>query len=110
MRKVFVDAGVKGEDYDAAWNSFVVRNHWLRNRRKPRLTCSCRGVPAMFVNSKYQINPQGMDTSGMDVLFSGNADTGNIWLIKIKNADYLTGVFIDIFNLFYLYIFLIPQH
>ncbi|EHC30305.1 thiol-disulfide interchange protein DsbA [Salmonella enterica subsp. enterica serovar Alachua str. R6-377] len=26
IRKVFVDAGVKGEDYDAAWNSFVVKS------------------------------------------------------------------------------------
>ncbi|EHC57130.1 thiol-disulfide interchange protein DsbA [Salmonella enterica subsp. enterica serovar Johannesburg str. S5-703] len=55
IRKVFVDAGVKGEDYDAAWNSFVVKSLVAQQekaalvaqqekaaRRKPRLTCNCR--------------------------------------------------------------------
>ncbi len=31
--------------------------------------------PAMFVNGKYQINPQGMDTSSMDVFVQQYADT-----------------------------------
>lgn len=34
-----------------------------------------RGVPAMFVNGKYQLNPQGMDTSNMDVFVQQYADT-----------------------------------
>ena len=34
-----------------------------------------RGVPAMYVNGKYQLNPQGMDTSNMDVFVAQYADT-----------------------------------
>ncbi len=29
----------------------------------------------MYVNGKYQLNPQGMDTSNMDVFVAENADT-----------------------------------
>ncbi len=38
--------------------------------KKAAADVQLRGVPAMFVNGKYQLNPQGMDTSNMDVLFS----------------------------------------
>ena len=34
-----------------------------------------QGVPAMFVNGKYQVNPQGMDTSSMDIFVQQYADT-----------------------------------
>ena len=68
IRKVFTDAGVKGEDYDAAWNSFVVKSLVAQQEK-------AAGVPAMFVNGKYQLNPQGMDTSNMDVFVAQYADT-----------------------------------
>ncbi|VTN08073.1 Thiol:disulfide interchange protein DsbA precursor [Raoultella ornithinolytica] len=42
IRKVFVDAGVKGEDYDAAWNSFVVKSLVAPAGKKRLLTSSCR--------------------------------------------------------------------
>ena len=34
-----------------------------------------QGVPAMFVNGKYQLNMQGMDTSSMDIFVQQYADT-----------------------------------
>ncbi|EBJ7106145.1 protein disulfide oxidoreductase DsbA, partial [Salmonella enterica] len=74
IRKVFVDAGVKGEDYDAAWNSFVVKS-LVAQQEKAAADLQLQGVPAMFVNGKYQINPQGMDTSSMDVFVQQYADT-----------------------------------
>ena len=74
IRKVFVDAGVKGEDYDAAWNSFVVKS-LVAQQEKAAADVQLRGVPAMFVNGKYQLNPQGMDTSNMDVFVQQYADT-----------------------------------
>ncbi len=58
IRKVFVDAGVKGEDYDAAWNSFVVKS-LVAQQEKAAADLQLQGVPAMFVNGKYQLNPQG---------------------------------------------------
>ncbi|EHC59698.1 thiol-disulfide interchange protein DsbA, partial [Salmonella enterica subsp. enterica serovar Minnesota str. A4-603] len=43
--------------------------------RKAAADLQLQGVPAMFVNGKYQINPQGMDTSSMDVFVQQYADT-----------------------------------
>ena len=74
VRKVFVDAGVKGEDYDAAWNSFVVKS-LVAQQEKAAADLQLQGVPAMFVNGKYQVNPQGMDTSSMDIFVQQYADT-----------------------------------
>ena len=67
-------AGIKGEEYDAAWNSFVVKS-LVAQQEKAAADVQLRGVPAMFVNGKYQLNPQGMDTSNMDVFVQQYADT-----------------------------------
>lgn len=74
IRKVFVDAGVKGEEYDAAWNSFVVKS-LVAQQEKAAADVQLRGVPAMFVNGKYQLNPQGMDATSLDVYVQQYADT-----------------------------------
>ncbi len=74
IRQVFVDAGIKGEDYDAAWNSFVVKSI-VAQEQKAAADLQLQGVPAMYVNGKYQLNPQGMDTSNMDVFVQQYADT-----------------------------------
>jgi thiol:disulfide interchange protein DsbA len=74
IRKVFVDAGVKGEDYDAAWNSFVVKS-LVAQQEKAAADLQLQGVPAMYVNGKYQLNMQGMDTSSMDIFVQQYADT-----------------------------------
>ncbi|HEY4468158.1 MAG TPA: thiol:disulfide interchange protein DsbA [Klebsiella sp.] len=74
IRKVFVDAGVKGEDYDAAWNSFVVKS-LVAQQEKAAADFQLQGVPAMYVNGKYQLNPQGMDTSNMEAFVAQYADT-----------------------------------
>ena len=69
-----------------------------------------QGVPAMFVNGKYQVNPQGMDTSSMDIFVQQYADTVKHLVEKIKNRRSLTGVFVSRFNLFfYLFVFFIPE-
>ncbi|MDI4740303.1 DsbA family protein, partial [Salmonella enterica subsp. enterica serovar Kentucky] len=39
----------------------------VAQQEKAAADLQLQGVPAMFVNGKYQINPQGMDTSSMDV-------------------------------------------
>jgi len=74
IRKVFVDAGVKGEEYDAAWNSFVVKS-LVAQQEKAAADLKLTGVPAMYVNGKYQLNIQGMDTSSMDIFLQQYADT-----------------------------------
>ena len=74
IRKVIIDAGIKAEEYDAAWNSFVVKS-LVAQQEKAAADLGLRGVPAMFVNGKYQLNPQGMDTSNMDAFVQQYADT-----------------------------------
>lgn len=74
IRKVFVDAGVKGEEYDAAWNSFVVKS-LVAQQEKAAADLKLTGVPAMYVNGKYQLNMQGMDTSSMDIFLQQYSDT-----------------------------------
>ncbi|MDT3593519.1 thiol:disulfide interchange protein DsbA [Cronobacter sakazakii] len=81
IRKVFIDAGVKSEEYDAAWNSFVVKS-LVAQQEKAAADVGLQGVPAMYVNGKYQLNPQGMDTSNMDIFVQQYADTVNYLLGK----------------------------
>ena len=73
IRKVFVDAGVKGEDYDAAWNSFVVKSLVVQ-QEKAAEDLQLRGVPAVFVNGKYMVKNDGLDTSSMDAYVKQFAD------------------------------------
>ncbi len=74
IRQVFIDAGVKAEEYDAAWNSFVVKS-LVAQQEKAAADLQLQGVKAMFVNGKYAINMQGMDTSSMDKFVQEYADT-----------------------------------
>lgn len=79
IRKVFIDAGVRPEEYDAAWNSFVVKS-LVAQQEKAAADVGLQGVPAMYVNGKYQLNPQGMDTSNMDAFVQQYANTVNYLL------------------------------
>lgn len=74
IRDVFISAGVKGEEYDAAWNSFVVKS-LVAQQEKAAADLQLQGVPAMFVNGKYQVNQQGMDGSSLDAFVKDYADT-----------------------------------
>ena len=53
IRKVFVDAGVKGEDYDAAWNSFVVKS-LVAQQEKAAADLQLQGVPAESAGDGHQ--------------------------------------------------------
>jgi len=66
LKDVFVKAaGITSEEYDAAWNSFVVKS-LVAQQEKAAADVDLRGVPAMFVNGKYMVNNGGLDTSSMD--------------------------------------------
>ena len=81
IRNVFINAGVKAEEYDAAWNSFVVKS-LVAQQEKAASDLQLQGVPAIFVNGKYQLNPQGMDTSNMDVFVQQYADVAKFLVEK----------------------------
>ncbi|WP_380184232.1 thiol:disulfide interchange protein DsbA [Kalamiella sp. sgz302252] len=66
LKEAFVKAaGITPEEYDAAWNSFVVKS-LVAQQEKAAVDVELRGVPAMFVNGKYMVNNGGLDTSSMD--------------------------------------------
>jgi len=73
IRNVFVKAGVTVADYDAAWNSFVVKSLVVQ-QEKAAEDLQLRGVPAVFVNGKYMVKNDGLDTSSMDAYVKQFAD------------------------------------
>ncbi len=66
LKDAFVKAaGIKPEEYDAAWNSFVVKS-LVAQQEKAAADVELQGVPAMFVNGKFMVNNGGLDTTSMD--------------------------------------------
>lgn len=59
IRNAFIKAGVSGEEYDAALNSFVVKS-LIAKQQNAAQDLKLRGVPAMFVDGKYQIRNDGI--------------------------------------------------
>ncbi len=81
IRDVFVKAGVSAKEYDSAWNSFVVKSLVVQ-QEKAAADLQLRGVPAMFVNGKYMVKNDGLDTSSMDVYVKQFADVVKYLLTK----------------------------
>ncbi|WP_192458519.1 thiol:disulfide interchange protein DsbA [Musicola keenii] len=79
IRNVFVAAGVKPEDYDNALNSFVVKS-LVAQQEKAAADLQLRGVPAVFVNGKYMVKSDGLDTSSMDAYVKQYTDVVNFLL------------------------------
>ncbi|QTF10520.1 thiol:disulfide interchange protein DsbA [Brenneria izadpanahii] len=81
IRNVFISAGVSAEEYDGALNSFVVKSLVVQ-QEKAAADLQLRGVPAMFVNGKYMIKSDGLDTSSMDVYVKQYAEVVKFLLDK----------------------------
>ncbi|WKX26514.1 thiol:disulfide interchange protein DsbA [Tatumella ptyseos] len=65
LKEVFVKAaGITPEAYDSAWNSFAVKA-LVSQQEKAATDFNINGVPALFINGKYQINNAGLDTSSL---------------------------------------------
>ncbi|PWC10812.1 thiol:disulfide interchange protein DsbA [Brenneria roseae subsp. americana] len=73
IRNVFISAGVSAEEFDGALNSFVVKS-LVAQQEKAAADLQLRGVPATFVNGKYMIKNDGLDTSSMDAYVKQYAD------------------------------------
>lgn len=68
----------------------------VAQQEKAAADLQLQGVPAMYVNGKYQLNPQGMDTSNMDVFVAQYADTVKQLVEKKKKRRSLTGVTLSV--------------
>ncbi len=73
IRKIFIQAGVKGEDYDSALNSFVVKA-LIAQQEKAATDFNLKGVPTMFVKGRYMIKNEGIDTSSKEAYAKQYAD------------------------------------
>ncbi|QOI10853.1 thiol:disulfide interchange protein DsbA [Blochmannia endosymbiont of Colobopsis nipponica] len=65
IRRVFLQFGVNPEQYDLFWNSSFV-NNLVNQQQKAVADFKLRGVPAIFVNGKYMIKNDALDTSSVD--------------------------------------------
>lgn len=65
IRGVFINAGIKAEDFNGAWNSFAVKA-LMAKQEKAAADFALKGVPAMFIKGRYQLNTQGMESSSMN--------------------------------------------
>lgn len=59
IRNAFIKAGISGDEYDAALNSFVVKSVVAKQQNAAQ-DLKLRGVPAMFIDGKYQIRNNGI--------------------------------------------------
>ncbi|MGC6389433.1 thiol:disulfide interchange protein DsbA [Ewingella sp. S1.OA.A_B6] len=76
IRKVFIQAGVKGEEYDSALNSFVVKSLVVQ-QEKAAADLGLQGVPSVFVNGKYMVKNDGLDTSSQEMYVKQYSDVIN---------------------------------
>jgi thiol:disulfide interchange protein DsbA len=81
IRDLFVNAGVPAKDYDSALNSFVVKSLVVQ-QEKAAADVQLRGVPAVFVNGKYMVKTNGLDTSSMESYSNQFAEVVNFLLKK----------------------------
>ncbi|WP_070965428.1 thiol:disulfide interchange protein DsbA/DsbL [Vibrio sonorensis] len=61
LRQIFIDHGVAADQYDSAYNSFVV-NSMQRKFDKEFKKSTLTGVPGVLVNNKYLVTGKGIKT------------------------------------------------
>ncbi|ENW8698166.1 TPA: thioredoxin domain-containing protein [Escherichia coli] len=74
IRQVFIDAGVKGEVYDVAINSFAVKAA-VKRQEKMAADLNVTSVPAVYIQGQHRINPQGLDQSSADAFVKDFRET-----------------------------------
>lgn len=62
LRQLFVDEGVDGEEFDAAYESFAV-NSMASEFDKSFERIGLRGTPSVVVNGKFHVTPKTIETA-----------------------------------------------
>ncbi|HCD7426670.1 TPA: thiol:disulfide interchange protein DsbA, partial [Citrobacter werkmanii] len=81
IRNVFINVGVSASDYDAAWNSFAVKSLTAKQQEMAKAV-DLKGVPAIFINGKYMINPKGLKSDDLNSFVQNYADTVRFLMTK----------------------------
>lgn len=74
IRRLFIRAGVSAAEYDAAWNS-VVAQSMTQKQNEMANAFALTGIPAMFVDGHYQINPAGLNQTDVSTFVKSYTDT-----------------------------------
>lgn len=65
LKTTFIKAaGITKQNFDAAWDSFAVKALVSQQEQAAR-NFKIDGVPAVFINGKYQVNNSGLDSSSI---------------------------------------------
>ncbi|QLW75345.1 thiol:disulfide interchange protein DsbA [Citrobacter freundii] len=81
IRNVFIQAGVSASDYDAAWNSFAVKSLTAKQQELAKAV-DLKGVPAIFINGQYMINPKGLNSDNVNAFVQNYAETVRFLITK----------------------------
>lgn len=81
IKAVFIKAGVKSEEYDAALNRFVVKSLVVKQQQAVE-EFQLRGVPAIFVNGKYMIRNNGITIENVNNYAKAYSDVVNFLISK----------------------------
>lgn len=81
IKALFIRAGVKSEEYDAALNSFVVKSLVVKQQQAAN-DFQLRGVPAMFVNGKYMVRNNGITIEDADHYAKAYSNVVNFLISK----------------------------
>lgn len=81
IKAVFIKAGVKNEEYDAALNSFVVKSMVIK-QQKAAEDFQLRGVPAIFINGKYMVRNNGIKVEDVNNYAKIYSDVVNFLISK----------------------------
>lgn len=65
IRAAFEKIGVKGDEYDAALSSFMVSS-FVAQQAKAAQDFQVEGVPSIYINGKFRIEPRGFDAKNND--------------------------------------------
>lgn len=84
LRETFIKAaGITGDQYDAAWNSFAVKA-FADKQRKAAEEFHIQGVPSVYVDGKYQIRPDKFDRSSLEIYIAQYSHAVN-YLLSAKD-------------------------
>lgn len=65
IRNVFISVGVTPEEFDSAWNSFIVKS-LTAQQRKLAAEVELNSVPAILVNGKYMVKNDGLEATSIE--------------------------------------------
>ncbi|WWP01446.1 MAG: DsbA family protein [Candidatus Dasytiphilus stammeri] len=85
IRKVFIENGINGKDYDAVWNSFMVKFLVFKQNQTVDII-QLHGIPSIVVDGKYLILQDYMIKPTSDSIYSYSQLYANLVKFLIKKS------------------------